>query len=674
MNSDLVKVAVDAPISEALTYLNSLTDAQLTRGDSVTVPLGKRKTTGVILGATSPDANIKLKAIESKNEKRKTIPETYLKWLEWLSDYYMHPIGQVLGLAFPPLENEKRQRASRKAPVITPQKASHAPTLTEDQTRVIENIRASQNFSTHLLFGVTGSGKTEVYLHLLEEVIRTGHQALVLVPEISLTPQLLDRFVARFGDKIAVLHSHLTDREKTEQWWQAARGDKPILLGARSALFCPLEKLRFIIVDEEHESSFKQDEKLKYHARDAAIMLAKFADCPIILGSATPSLESWSRAEQGTYQLHRMPSRVEGRNMPEMTVVDLREERGRRRDEPSEEPLPFWLSQKLFDELQLTFQQNEQAALFLNRRGIAQVFFCSSCGHSFECPNCAISLTVHGPGHLVCHYCDYSDRVPEHCPQCQSHEIQPLGMGTELIENDILKLFPNVRLARADRDEIQTRESLEDLIRKMESRELDILIGTQMIAKGLDFPGLTLVGLVMADVGLSMPDFRASERSFQLLTQVSGRSGRHSKERGRVFVQTYNPGHPAVSFALQHDYEGFAKQELTVRSELNYPPYGRLAMLRIHGQTLGQCERAAELVRYRAQALLKSRESYSQIKLLGPTAAPLAKLRGKFRFQALIKGESPQILRGFCRQLLSDSSWLPKGTKVAVDIDPINML
>lgn len=673
MSDSLIRVAVEAPLIGPLTYLNLPDSEPVKRGQSVIVPLGKRKAKGVVLGPSAEAGKFKLKPIDALIESRPTIPEAHLRWLEWLAEYYMHPIGQVTGLSFPPLEPKTTPRKSKKAPLVRAMGPGKKLTLNHDQTKVIAAIGSQPKFNVHLLHGVTGSGKTEVYLQLLAKVLAEGGQALVLVPEISLTPQLIDRFASRFGDQIAVLHSHLTEREKTEQWWAAAGNTKPILIGARSALFCPLQKLGMIIVDEEHEASFKQDEKLKYHARDAAIMMAKLRDCPIVLGSATPALETWQRAQEGRYQLHSMPQRIESRHLPTVDVVDLRDDRRQRRDEATPER-PFWLGEALHLAIDETLAKGEQCALFLNRRGIAQTALCSDCGHGFVCPNCAISLTVHAKNHLVCHYCDYTARLLEHCPQCDSTEVGPLGLGTELVELDMRKMYPDLRIARADRDEIQNREDLETLIFKMEAGEIDILIGTQMIAKGLDFPKLTLVGLVMADVGFSMPDFRASERSFQLLTQVGGRSGRHSDSPGRVIVQTYNPEHAAILFAQRHDYSGFATQELQTRNELHYPPFSRLAMIRLQGPSLGQAESSAEILRLRADQLRDTRKDYAAIQVLGPAPAPLAKLRGKFRFHALIKSDDPKILRAFCHQLLSDSTWLPSGCKASIDIDPINML
>ncbi|RYZ79384.1 MAG: primosomal protein N', partial [Proteobacteria bacterium] len=374
----------------------------------------------------------------------------------------------------------------------------------------------------------------------------------------------------------------LTPREKTNQWWAMVEGKKQILIGARSALFCPLPKLGMIVIDEEHETSFKQDEKLKYHARDAAVMLAKFSACPVVLGSATPSLESWQNAKSGRYRLHQLKHRVADRAMPTIEVIDLRGEREERKIEGTQDKFPFWCGEVLFKAIGETLEKGQQAALFLNRRGVAQAVICPDCGWVPACPNCAVKLTLHGKSHLLCHYCDYHETLTEYCTECKDGEPKPIGLGTELIERDLTRLFPGARIARMDRDEITTREDLEDAVRSIENREVDILVGTQMIAKGLDFPGLTLVGLVMADVAFNLPDFRASERAFQLLTQVAGRSGRHLDEgAGRVIIQTYNPEHPSIHYTVNHDYEGFAEYDLGFREPLHYPPFWRLASFRI---------------------------------------------------------------------------------------------
>lgn len=665
-------VSVEAPLPEALTYLPPESAEPVARGQSVLVPLGKRKAHGVVLGVgSSLPENVKLKPIINLDNERPLIPSVYMDWLEWMSGYYLYPLGQILESVFPPLKKHTK-RVSRKTPVIKEAgERIPPPPLTDEQKAVLSQIGANKNFAVHLLNGVTGSGKTEVYLNLLEDVLARGQRGLVLVPEISLTPQLIDRFSKRFPGAIAVLHSHLTEREKTTQWWSVVDGEKKILIGARSALFCPMPDLGLIILDEEHEPSYKQDEKLKYHARDAAVVLAKMLNIPIVLGSATPSLESWNNVLQGKYQLHSMTQRVNARPLPLIEVVDLREQHRKRKEEPSN--LPFWLSDQLYEELDQVFAKGEQAALFLNRRGVAQAAQCRGCGYSAECPNCSVTLTLHGQSHLVCHYCDYSERLAETCPDCKEFPVEPLGLGTERLEKDMQTLFPSCRIARADRDEVQSREQLEKLIEDVEQERVNLLIGTQMIAKGLDFPKLNLVGLVLADVGFHWPDFRASERSFQLLTQVSGRSGRQSS--GRVVIQTYDPEHISIVHTINADFKGFASQELRERSELLYPPFWRMAMIRINSATEDGGELAGERVIRRAQALQSQFSAYATgIQILGPATAPLFKLRNRFRFQVIVKAESANKLNQFCKQLLSGDDWVPKGTKVQVDIDPFAML
>lgn len=672
---ELFTVAVDAPLTEALTYkAPSVLLATLARGVSVRVPLGKRAVNGVVIGPASEKPGFQLKEIKEVIEEQPKLPDAFLKWLEWISHYYMYPLGQVVALAYPPLKKRAAPRKSKRAPVIPDMQITKAPTFTEEQQRVIAAISPTLNqFSVHLLQGVTGSGKTEVYMKLLEDVLAKGKSGLILVPEISLTPQLLNRFSSRFPGQIAVIHSHLTEREKTEQWWAANSGEKKILIGARSALFCPIENLGLIILDEEHEPSYKQDEKLKYHARDSAIMLARFHSAPIVLGSATPSLESYQNAIDGRYQLHQMKARVADRSLPNIEVLDLKDERAARRDVNATE-LPFWLTQKLYDELCETLKRKEQSALFLNRRGVAQTVLCPSCAYVYECPNCAIGLTLHGRNQLVCHYCDYNLLMKDNCPQCPDGIMTPMGLGTELIEKDIQKLFPEARVARADRDEIDSREAMEALIQDVEDRHIDILIGTQMIAKGLDFPGLTLVGLVLADVGFHLPDFRASERSFQLLTQMAGRSGRHSENPGTVIVQTYNTEHQSLKAVVQKNFDHFAQQELEERRALFYPPFSRLAMVKIQGASMQLTEQACRLALARAEQLQQKRPEYGALRILGPSPAPIAKLRNKFRFQMLIKSPGHKELNAFCHQLLSDQKWIPTSTKVQIDIDPMNML
>ena len=679
MSSKYWSIAVDAPMLSSLTYAEpEFLQNQIQPGQLVVVPLGKRKVEGLILKQVEnlEDSKFQIKEIEAKVEIYEPISKEMIQWLEWLSDYYCHPVGQVTKLVFPPLKPKTRKSKIEKPPVVNAQSFRSPPQLTLEQKKCVDGISAKINqFSVHLLFGVTGSGKTEVYLRLLDEVLKSGKTGLMLVPEIALTPQLTDRFSSRFGDQIAVLHSQLTERDKTNQWWEIVQGKKKVLIGARSALFCPMPNLGMIVVDEEHENSFKQDEKLKYNGRDAAIMLGKILNIPVVLGSATPSLESWKNALEKKYDLHQMQERVENRSLPTVTVVDLKNIEIA--EEQKKLNIPNWLSPLLFEKIQNTLEKKEQVALFLNRRGLAHIVLCPDCGFVKECPNCDISLTLHHQTHMICHYCDYTETFKSKCPDCATGELTPVGLGTEKIENEIQKLFPTAIVARADRDEITNREELEDMIRQMENHEIDILVGTQMIAKGLDFPKLTLVGLVLADVSFNLPDFRASEKSFQLMTQVSGRSGRHiraGESPGEVVIQTYNPDHVSIEFAKTAQFAGFAEQELQARQALMYPPYGKLISVRIQSIDQRKAEQTAQLFAERGHHLKTKYENYRHIEVLGPAEAPLAKLRGKYRFQILLKGPNAKIINQFAKQCLSDESWVPNQVRIMLDVDPIALL
>lgn len=676
--SQLWEIAVDAPLLNSLSY-QVPENRKIERGQKVFVPLRNRQVSGIALEKKLGLVNYSVKEIIDIDDSFPLLPEHYLQWLEWLADYYIYPKGSVVHLAFPPLKNKKTNRKSNKtSPIPSLSLNPKKLILNSEQTKVIEDIsKHADHFSTHLLFGVTGSGKTEVYMGLLEKTLEQGKSGIVLVPEISLTPQLTSRFANRFGDQIALIHSQLTPREKTNQWWEIVEGRKKILIGARSALFCPAPNLGLIIVDEEHEASFKQDEKLKYHGRDAAIMLAKFNNCPVVLGSATPSLESWKNVQDKKYILHELKSRIAEIAMPSVEVVDLRKTDDNSSFEKKNPDRPYWLSDTLSLKISETLANQKQVALFLNRRGMAQTVLCPSCGFSFNCPNCDIKLTLHGQSHLVCHYCDYHENMKKKCPDCHEGEIRAIGLGTELVESEMKKLFPFARIARADRDEITSREDMEDLIQRMDKNEIDILIGTQMIAKGLDFPNLSLVGLILADVGFNLPDFRATERSFQLITQMAGRAGRHGNvdsAPGQVIVQTFNREHPSIEFAKNHDFPNFAIAELQNREQLNYPPFGRLVCLRTMGSQLTRVQISCDRLKTRALQLKNLHSNYHELNILGPCEAPIAKIRNQFRFQFFIKGKNATYLNHFVRQLLGDESWLEEGTRILVDVDPINLL
>lgn len=672
-----IKVAVDAPLLEPLSYLQN-DQFSVKKGDWVTVPLGKRQVLGLVLGLDSAEDHspesikeIKYKSIIEKNNDWPSLSEKSVNFINWLSEYYIYPPGQVAALSLPPLKKSLKKRASKRPAVIPHLEKKEKPQLTAEQKICLDNIDLNNGFSTHLIHGVTGSGKTEIYLRLFEDCLNQNKKGFFLVPEISLTPQLTNRFVERFGEKVAVLHSQLTDRERTDQWWEAVENNKQIIIGARSALFCPVGDLGLIVVDEEHESSFKQDEKLKYHGRDAAIMLGKFNNCTVILGSATPSLETWKNQLDGRYKLHTLKNRVADRPLPQIHLTDMRLEK---ENDKRRLNTPFWMSENLRLKIEQTLEQNQQVALLLNRRGVANLVFCRSCGYSAECPNCDVSLILHGKSHLVCHYCDYHDDYTLKCPDCSEGELAPMGIGTEKVEEDLKQLFPHLTIARADRDEIQSRVEMESLVKRMEDKDIHILVGTQMIAKGLDFPHLNLVGLVLADVGFNLPDFRATEKSFQLVMQMSGRSGRHS-QTGQVVIQTYNTEHESLTYAVQHDYNGFVSNELLSREPLKYPPFQKLIAFRLQSMDQESVRQASYLIRQRALTLIeKYPQHYAGVDVLGPAQAPLAKLNNQHRMHLLLKGDKAAVLNKLTRQLLGDEKWVPTKVKITVDVDPVNML
>lgn len=662
------QVAVNAPLRDCFTYkAGHFTDLQ--PGQSIKVPFGpkNREVNGLIIEAAPTEVNspYETKTILGLNEERPALTTTQLKWLQWIADYYIYPLGQIQQLSFPPLKKESK-RKSRKAPIVPEVSLVEAPTLTDEQQTALNNIKID-TFNPYLLHGVTGSGKTEVYIEVIAKVLEKNQAALVLVPEISLTPQLVRRFAERFPDEIAVIHSHLTDREKTDQWWQVVDKKKRLLIGARSALFCPIPNLGVIIVDEEHETSFKQEEKLKYNARDIAVVKAQMENCPIILGSATPSLETWHNAQTGKYKLLTMSKRVSDRPLPIVEIINPYEARD------SLSSHPYWLSDPLYEKLKTNYEQGHQAALFLNRRGMAPSVQCYQCGFSYQCPNCDISLTLHGKHHLVCHYCNYHDRANEECPSCKEGEPKAYGLGTEAVEQELLKLFPEARVFRADRDEIASREAVEDMVLKMESKEIDFLVGTQMIAKGLDFKNLTFVGIVHADIAFNVPDFRASERSFQLCTQVSGRAGRHSLP-GQVVIQTYKPSHLSLTSAQQHNYLQFAEQELQHRQLFSYPPFGKLTAIRITGLREHEVIQEAQQIAQFLTQLIAKFESLKGAKILGPTPAPLSRIKNRYRYHILIKGKGHQVLNHLGNKAFQYIKENIKKSKCLIDVDPYSLL
>ncbi len=544
-----------------------------------------------------------------------------------------------------------------------------APSLTEAQKSVIEAVLPKLEkgeFQSFLLHGVTGSGKTEVYMRLIERTIALGKQAIVLVPEISLTPQFVANFRGRLGDSMALLHSALTQRERFEQWQSIYEQKVSFVIGARSAIFAPLRNVGIIIVDEEQETSYKQEGHFPYNARDLALVRGKIWDATVILGSATPALESFHKARIGKWGYLSLPERVTGHGLPKVEVIDLRQVKKRERGV---------FSRRLLEAIRATLSAGKQAMLFVNRRGYHSSFVCSSCGHDFRCPHCSVTLTYHrGQGLLVCHYCGYNENFPRVCPQCRSSELERLGWGTERLEEIVRELFPEARVVRMDRDTTSGRGRLEDIIEKFGRGDYDILIGTQMIAKGHDFPGVKLVGVLLADMGLNIPDFRSAERTFQLLTQVAGRAGR-GEELGQVLIQTFNPEHPSIRFAMKHDYLSFYRVEIERRKKLGYPPFSWLIAMRFEGKDAERTRDIALEVREVALKLVE-REEFQRVLLAGPVLAPIERIKKHFRWQMFFKSDVRSQLHQFLWQLIDERgfSMRKKGVKIFIDVDPMQML
>ena len=550
-----------------------------------------------------------------------------------------------------------------------------ARSLTDEQSAAFETLAAlvdAQRFAPVLLHGVTGSGKTELYLRLAERTRAAGRQSLVLVPEIALTPQVAALFRSRFGDRVAIQHSALADGERHDQWHRIRSGEVDVVVGTRSAVFAPCARLGLIIVDEEHDSSYKQDDPPRYHGRDVAVVRAKTAGALVVLGSATPSLETYANARAGRYQLVRLARRVLDRPMADVRLVNMREAM-------AEAGGDVVISQALREALQQRIDRREQAMILLNRRGYAAAMLCRQCGHSLECPHCSVSLAIHRrrgtPGSdsddrrqwtARCHYCNYSRGVPAACPQCAAPYLEHVGIGTDRVEHELRMLFPDLRMARVDRDTVRRRGSLVRVLERFARRDLDVLVGTQMIAKGHDFPDVTLVGVISADVGLGLADFRAAERTFQLLTQVAGRAGR-GERRGEALIQTLYPDHYSITLARTHDYEAFYEKEVAYRHAMRYPPQVAMINVVVKGRSYDEAMQGAHTL---ASAI--TRDADTRLTVIGPAPAPLARLRGDYRAQFFLKGTHRPSLGQALRRALEAHPGVAR--RATLDVDPLTML
>ena len=732
---EFCEVALPVPLDQLFTY--SIPDSlSLQPGVRVIVPFGSRQLMGVVVRCGEVSTAIEpaaIKPVKDVLDEKPVLPDELLRLGQWIADYYVVPQGETLAALLPPRspvrrstrvvltaagqqalqgdsraeEREFMQRLARrggirreslrdvgplveklrrrgwiktervvKASVARPRKSAPwkaAPwelsgphELTRQQEKAFQEIRQqmeTRQFGVFLLHGVTGSGKTEVYLRAIELALRRHQSALMLVPEINLTPAMAGLFVGRFGERVAILHSGLTDAEREAQWQRVRGGLSPVVIGTRSAVFAPLDQLALVIVDEEHDSSYKQEEAPRYHGRDVAIVRARQAGAAVVLGSATPAMESRYNAELGKYHLLEIEHRVQQRPLAETTVVDLRVEF-------AETGRQSFLSRKLEAEIARRLEQREQSLILLNRRGYSAFVLCRSCGQTIQCSNCSIALTHHRRfARLLCHYCGFSRPVPRVCPQCASEHIYFLGEGSERIEETLHRLFPEARIGRLDRDTARGRRQAEAILAAFRNHALDILVGTQMIAKGHDIHRVTLVGVITADIGLARPDFRSAERTFQLLTQVSGRAGRGDLP-GEVVIQTYYPDHYAIRAAAAQDYVLFYQQELRFRQLMHYPPFTVLANLLVRSPS---AETALKL----AGRLGRHLEAHQKpgIKLLGPAAAAIHRLKRDYRYQFLMKASRRSLLREVllsCREFAQREHF--PAASLVIDVDPQSLL
>lgn len=532
--------------------------------------------------------------------------------------------------------------------------------LTTEQKNAIDII-LNKPESKYLLKGVTGSGKTEVYMRLVEEILKQGKSAVVLVPEIALTPQMIERFKGRFGEDVALFHSRLSDGERFDEWYRIKQGKAKLAIGARSALFLPLENLGLIIIDEEHENTYKSEHNPKYHAREVSEFICKLKNCKLVLGSATPSVESYYKALIGEYTLIEMKKRVNGKEMPHMEIVDMREEIKNRN-------LSLF-SRKLSENIELTLKNKKQIILFLNRRGYSTFISCRSCGYVFKCPECDVSMTYHKNGYLICHYCGRAEKAVKECPKCKSKYVKFFGAGTERAEQEVKKYFPKSRVLRMDVDTTRNKNSHESIYNSFKNGEADILIGTQMVSKGLDFKDVTLVGVLAADMSLNLPDYRSAERTYQLITQVAGRAGR-GKDLGKVIVQSYTPNHYSLEYAKEENYEALFNEEIKIRRLMGNPPFGKILLINCSSKF----EEKLKKFMYNLETNLRKLIVDEEVSLLGPVPCIITKLKDNYRWQIIIKGN---IKDEFNKKIKDTLYLLNKSVyneiRVSIDINPNNM-
>ncbi|MCX5751514.1 MAG: primosomal protein N' [Candidatus Saganbacteria bacterium] len=641
-------------------------------GSQVKIPFGKREEVGYVVGfsETTDIEATRIKPIAGIISEEPIFDRDAVEIADWISNYYLAYKISCLRLIMPPgTRGKEKLKKPAKAKMVQGSvdrvqdyEIKNGLSPTPEQARALETINElieANRSETILLYGVTASGKTEVYLQAIANVLIKGKNAIVLVPEVGLTPQLVERFKERFSDHIAIFHSGLTEKKRKTEWLRVKNGLARIVLGTRIALFAPLKNIGIIVLDEEYEVTYKQEQSPKYHAREVAGFLAKRANSPLVLGSATPTVETFYKAKQGEYKLQVLPHRIDNRPFPEVKIVDMKEEQ--------KAGNLGVLSRDLRKALVETFKRGEQAILFLNRIGFFTAVICRDCGKPLKCPHCSVALIYYpNSSQLACNHCNYKIKTPVICPNCQSTSIRYVGTGTQRIEQEVAVVYPKVRILRFDRDTTAKKGAHEAIYGTFKEGKADVLIGTQMVTKGLDIANVTLVAAVLADTSLSMPDFRAAEHTFQLLTQVAGRAGRHHLP-GKVIIQTYNPDHCVIQAAAKHDYDLFFNEEIKTREDAGFPPFSSLINILFASDSLERAQKTAEDLQKFLAKRLKEEE------VLGPIPAAIPKLKGMHRFQILLKGKDLDVLRLALQQSLQKLV-IPKDVRVVVDVEPINIL
>ncbi|MFA5339176.1 MAG: primosomal protein N' [Candidatus Omnitrophota bacterium] len=672
---EFVEVAVGLPVRKPFHYrVPASLKEKVEIGKRVWVPFGPRRIVGYVTDFVDKPRFEGIKEILSViDEEGPVISAELLALTKWIAGYYHSSWGEAIEAALPGTLKKGKIKTKPRHPLV---EEEYEPTgnfkPTDEQDAALRSIRESISKgknNVYLLHGITGSGKTEVYMQSIESALKLGRSAIVLVPEISLTPQAAERFKSRFGSIVAVLHSRLLGSERFLEWKKLKEGTAKIAVGARSAIFAPVKNLGLIVIDEEHETSYKQDDAPRYNARDVAIERARSAGAAVILGSATPSLESFQKAASGEYKLLKITERIEKRALPKVDIIDMRQELI-----DSREPKIF--SRALEHAISQVLSRHGQVMLFMNRRGFSTFINCKKCGYVVTCKYCNVSMTYHfDTKKLNCHYCNYQVGPPEKCPKCKGGDIRYFGIGTQKIESEAARLFPAARIARMDTDATVKRGSHRQILSEFKKHKIDILVGTQMIAKGHDFPRVTLVGVVSADTALNLPDFRAGERTFNLLTQVAGRAGRGS-EPGRVIVQTFSPNHYAIEKSIEHDYVGFFNEEIKFRKELNYPPFTHIVEIKLRGRKEERVIKAAQdlgavLNLFIAGEVLSEAKG-KPVEMVGPAPEFISKIKGQFRWNLLLKGQDPAVICGFIDKAL-DNLKGKSGLIITVDVDPMGL-